>query len=1107
MKNCNTILSIHEGMGTTQLDRVRPELQTDFFLIDERKEEDFILFIQRLSKYVSFYNEFDIEESDWSAFFSKESTAILIYIAGWNIEVQQRLFEVKKNEILLNTDFLIQQTLLQKYFTQIKTDFEDLLDRAAILDNEIPEKENLMASSYAISNQFDTVSNLITNADDIPALLQNYVFIKSVQQLFGLLLSWKNFSNNAIEFQLNGYTKHTPHYALFLAFVKLLKVASNHFNELTKKHLDFYYKDVLKTENQRATPDYVHIVLEPFDTKPFLVPKDTIFLAGKNSMGQKKFFASTADQTVNGIKLKSFCSYHRNGDLFYKVANLLPLNGQGKSFDCFNSEKEVFKEGILIASPLLFLQSGERSIFLRFNDKNFNATDFDFYLTGEKKVIEVLEKQNVKETNNAANTLIKLTIPAKEKAIVPYNAELHPEILVKTDFPVLKVIPKNKNVINSVKNIFIKVEVNQFKSFVLESDFGGIDFEKPFYPFSEFPKNGSGFMLSSNEFFMKNKAVANLGIPTDFSGYEYIVVNDGADKIQAVEDIQKAKSAKKQNDDFLGFDIDAEMMEIQDEFDEITKNVTKIKWLTGNDWMLNKVNVFQLDNGQWKSYSEGLRSITNEYPIEEFHFDEIITEEITSSGKIRIELDGVDYEGEKYIQNYIAASADEGHDATFPYKPRIKEFTFNYSVSETINLATKANGANNTVELFQVLPFGYAKKTKGAITFSTISSQEGYIYLGFDKVQPNDGLTFLLQLEEGTANPQLQPATITWHYLSNNGWTDFESNAIGDETRSLTQSGLVAVSIPEFNSSNNTELSPNVFWMRITVSNVQATCKWLGVHVQALKAVLTDYEHTGIEFLETTPKETISKSYKSIGGVKKILQPYASFGGRVKEEDSSLYTRTSERLRHKKRAITTWDYERIVLQQFPEVARIKTLNHYRYDTKISNVAAGYVTLIPIAKTSPTENINWKPLLSLSKMMAIKEYLKQISSPHARINVKPPKSEMVKVNFKVKFREQEGMDTRLYLQQLMEIINQYLSPWAYDTVDVNFAGSIEFSAIIQLLDNQPFVDYITDFKVTQYILDENYQIVGSPIQNLNKITPQTDFTLFIPTETHQIKEIK
>ena len=1054
MKNCNTTLSIHEGMGTTQTERMRPALQTDFFLIDERKEEDFILFIQRLSRYVSFYNEFDINDGNWSAFFSKESTAILIYIAGWNIEIQQNLFEVKKNEILLNTDTAIQKTLLEEYFKQIKTDFTDLYERAENLDNQIPERESLTASAYSIENQFITVFELITASNDIPALFQNYVFVKSVQQLFGLLLSWKNFSSNAIAFQLNNYTKHSPHYALFLAFVKLMKVAANHFNEFTKRHLDFYYKDVLHTQTLSASPDYVHLVLEPFDIKPFLIPKDTIFLAGKNSIGQKKFYASTADQTVNGIKLNSFCSYHREGDIFYRASDLLKSNGNGKGFNCFTTEKETFREGFSIASPILFLQSGERIITLRFNDKNYNAADFDFYLTGEEKLIQVSETKDSKDPKDQNKKFIQLTLPATEKAIVPHSAKLHPEIALETSYPVLKIIPKSKSVLASLKTLNIKVKVNQFKSFTLESDFGTVDFKKPFYPFGEFPKNGNGIMLASNEFFMKNKAVASIQITTDYDNF----------------------------------------------WRELFYNEN------GSNWIYEKVNLLDLNDGKWVDNGQKLTSIKNHYPLKEFHFDEIATEEITSNGKIRIELDYTEYEGEKYIQEYIKASADEDHNYPFPYKPRIKEFVFSYSVEETINLAKKADGEHNIVELYHILPFGYAHKTKEAITFSSFASKQGYIYLGFDKVQPQDGLTFLLQLEEGTANPQLEPAAIAWHYLNKNIWTDFEPNAISDETNSLTQSGLVAVTIPEFEASKNTILASDLFWIRISISNIQAVCKWMGVHVQALKAILTDYENIGSEFLEITPKETISKSYEAINGVKKIQQPYASFGGRLKELDTFLYTRTSERLRHKKRAITTWDYERIILQEFPEVFRVKTLNHYRYDTKISNVAAGYVTLIPIAKTSPTENINWKPLLSLSKMLAIKEYLMQVSSPHSRINVKPPKPEMVKVNFKVKFHKQEGMDTRLYVQQLMVTINQFLSPWAYETTDVSFAGSIEFSSVIQLLDNQPFVDYITDFKVDQYVLDENYQIKGSPIQNLNKITPQTDFTLFVPTETHQIKEI-
>lgn len=1058
MKNCNSILSIHEGMGTTQNDRVKPALDVHFFLLEERNEQDFILFVQRLSKYVKFFNEFDTHEGDWSAFYQKESTAILIYLASWNIEILQQTFEIKKNEIYLNTDFAIQKDILLTYFNQIESEYNSFLKSATLLDDVIIEKENLIASSYLITNKLVAINALIEVATDITALLKNYVFIKTTQQLFGLLLSWKNFSEKAIANQLENYSKHSPHYALFLAFLKLLQVAKDKINEFTKQQLDFYYKEVLKIETKDAQPDYVHLVIEPFQTKPFLISKDTLFLGGKNAIGQKKYYAATQDVVINQIKLNSFLSYSRQANTFFTANKLLEANGQNKSFDVFTNEKSVFKEGFMIASPILFLQSGERHIYLRLNGTNHKASDFDFYLTGEKGVVEVTQKSDI---NNffLNKKYIHLAIPATEKAILPFDAKLHEGFQVATSFPVLKIIPKNKNVLTSLQSVDITIAVRNFKSYVLQSDFGSIDVEKTFYPFGEFPKNGNGMNLSSNEFFMKKNAIASLKVDTLLS-----------DLGEVWEDI----------------------------YEEYTGKELK-------DWMENKVTLFQLNNGKWeKETTSNLNKITNEYPLEEYHFDEIATDTIVSNGKIRIQLNHSDFDGEKYMQRYIAASQDK---TALPYKPRIEEFVFNYTVSEKIDLTTDTKTAN-PISIFQVEPFGYTLKKNQKLRFATLQEKQGYVYFGFEQVAPNDGLNFLIQLEEGTANPFLEPAALSWHYLSNNTWHVLEQNAIGDETYSLTQSGLVSITVPPFEATNNTTLTPDLFWLRLSISNTQAICKFLGVHVQAFKAVLTDFEKINAVFLEPTPKETISKAYKTISGVKKIIQPYVSFNGVAAELDEHLYMRSSERLRHKDKAITTWDYERIILEAFPEVYRIKTLNHYRYDTKISNVAAGYVTLIPIAKTSLSDEVNWKPLLSLNKMQRIKEYLYTKASSQVRINVKPPQLERVEVNFKVRYHVIAGVDTRLYTAQLMETINAYLSPWAYEVFDdINFADEIAFSSLIQLIDNQEYVDYITDFKVTQYQLDENGNIIGSAIQNLAQIVPQSDFTLFAPTETHHIQEIK
>src|SRR5687767_8768408 len=53
---------------------------------------------------------------------------------------------------------------------------------------------------------------------------------------------WKSFFEKEID-----PTQHTdPHFALFLAFLQNFLLAQADLNGLTKKHLDFFYRDVLR---------------------------------------------------------------------------------------------------------------------------------------------------------------------------------------------------------------------------------------------------------------------------------------------------------------------------------------------------------------------------------------------------------------------------------------------------------------------------------------------------------------------------------------------------------------------------------------------------------------------------------------------------------------------------------------------------------------------------------------------------------------------------------------------------------------------------------------------------------------------------------------------
>lgn len=1029
MNNCSSKISIHQGMGTTQEERFLMALKPDYFLVDERKEIDFIAFAQKMATHIKFYNDSNVEDGNWSNFFKWESTAILVQLYLWDIQKLQEQYKITKIEIKTSGVNTVQKQILASYFESINTQFLAFNEKIKYLDSDILAKEALLGTSLYFVQKIKDLNDKITASTNPIALVSNSNFDKTVQQLYGLILSWKQIAQESIAFQLENYSKHKPHFALYLSFLKLLGIAQTQLNEFTKRHLDFYYKDILQIQPAKARPDYVHLVLESTFEKAILVPKNSIFPAGKNALGKNKFYASTADQAINDGRLHSFLSQYKTSTSSWNQSDFIKSNAQNKSFNVFSDAASMVETGLLIASPLFFLSGGSRMIFIKINDETLDLSHYRFFITGEKKEIEI-------NATYYFSNYIYLEIPASEKKIIAHNPEIHKTIKLKTNYPVLKIIASEGAKQIELSQIDLYIYVSGLKNFLLATNIGLVDTSSSFKPFGEFPRNGNSLLVGCNEFFIKKKASLYINSNPSLSS---------------------------------GLSLQTE----------------------------------KLIDGLWTNTQAFNHPIENTNPIVEYQEKNIIPNASSVSGYAKIILNDTDFAGEKFLQDFIAASKNGG---ALPVAPTINTINLDYSVHDTYN---NNNGvSNNPIEVYHILPFGYKKDKLYDSKFPHDAPQGGELYLGFEKVIPGNGLSLLIQLAEGTANPRQEPATVEWFYLNQNSWTPIDPHQMGDETNGLTQSGLVQLTIPEFDTSQTTILEQSLFWIKIAVDRTDAICHFMGVHTQALKAVLTDFEQNGSVFTENTPKETISKFHEPIDFIKKVTQPYASFSGKKKEDDLLLYQRSSERLRHKKRAITSWDYDRLILDEFPEVHRVKCLNHYRYNaTTISNVSAGYITLIPIAKSNTNQNpVSWKPLLSLGIMKKIQQYISKIASPHARISVKTPTLEKIEVKFKVKYHEIPGADTRLYGTELIKIINAYLSPWAYENTDMVFANTIETSALIQLLDNQIFVDYITDFEVNQIILHDTNDSIKNIFYKVKEIIPMTDFTLFVPNESHFIEEI-
>jgi len=151
-------------------------------------------------------------------------------------------------------------------------------------------------------------------------------------------------------------------------------------------------------------------------------------------------------------------------------------------------------------------------------------------------------------------------------------------------------------------------------------------------------------------------------------------------------------------------------------------------------------------------------------------------------------------------------------------------------------------------------------------------------------------------------------------------------------------------------------------------------------------------------------------------------------------------------LRHKQRAITIWDYEQLILQQFPKIYKANCLKHTIGESELS---PGAVTII-VVPNIVNQNIFdiYKPRISKAKRNEIQEFINALNTLHVNALVENPVYQEVKISLSVKFHE--GRDENFYKAQLKKDISKFLAPWAYEeTAEINFGLTLHESVIISI----------------------------------------------------------
>lgn len=927
---------------------------------------------------------------------------------------------------------------------------------------------------------------------------------------------WKAFFSGI------SFESDDPHLALFNAFIELVQYAQNDINEITAKHLAFYYEDVLQIAKKAETPDEAHILFTLANNiNAHLVDGNTELKAGKDADGKERFFATNDEIAVNKTKISAVKSVFTKADATSGIQKVYAaqiansgdgiggdLNEDNPKWAAFGKVQKDLKSptmedanlGFAIASDHLLMKEGVREVTLTFTfvaahgiaGADLDVDDFTINLSGEEEWI-VLKPSGLNPVTTTT-LVLTFTIPADEKAVVGYAEEVYLENF-NTTAPVLKLLinqSDSKNVYTkllkeALGSVKIKLAVTGVKDLVLQNETGTLDPSKPFEPFSSQPVIGSEFYIGSKEIF--SKPLTELKFDIDWQ--------------------DKPSSFNTQYKEYRNSTI------YRSDFEFKLNALKSKKW--GNYPSASKIDLFDGDD------IINILSINTVFPkltrVE--NFEEYSTE--LNNGFVRMELAGptgskglVAFGHGQYQDLYVTASIKKSRWDTDPddvdlpkkpYTPKIKSFAVNYIAEHTISLLTVPSSDSIDGSFFHIGPFGIVEKTpvpaKG-VGFIPEFKSEGAFYIGLEDLTLPQNLNILFQVAEGSENPNLLPADIQWRYLVNNEWVDFLSTEVlGDSSNGLINSGIIKFALPKTMNDDNTWLPPNYYWIKGEIKKESdSICELIDLHPQAITATFSNKENDVSHLVNPLEAETVNKLASSNSAIRSVEQPYASFNGKLPEEEDNYYQRVAERLRHKNRAITIWDYERIVLEEFPSIYKIKCLNHTRMTAKYSEQAPGNVSLVVISNLRNQNAINpFQPTTSLATLQAIERFLEKLKNPFTKLHVKNPSFEEIKLKFNV--RLMPNKDEGIYKLKLEDDLKKYLSPWAYEEgVDISFDGIIHKSKIINFIEELDYVDYLTCFEMYHVLNGDE-----SKVKDTNEAIASVSSAILVSSGSHTITVLK
>lgn len=1191
-------------------------LNPEYFLPDERRLADFLKYINRLATQIKYVDSQNKESGDWQPFFLSDETFLLAEISGYEVSQLDRkriaLIQTFESHIGIEAKaaaFAQTFALTYSIFSQINSWYkiaakysttragtaveselasaieyhlQELLSHLLACDlgrvfTEIPIRLNFSYDEFLPIWQLEEVVplDIYNRGIDEDTKLQNalkhiLLLFRTAFQVLGRLVSRAPV---LLEESLEKNDTHQPQVGLLLCFLNLYTYVQRDLNELTRRHLEFYFKNILGQEPRNPTGDQLYFVLElAAGFRDVFIPAGSLLRAGQTSSGAVRKYVVKKSQTFSPVRITAlsaiFVSRNQLVDWFTRFRLVSGMyassvadsqDGQGATlFDPVNGWPTLGEEqrfllqeqrtmpdaniGFAIASPVFATAGGTRhfevefrmasdsiqhltSLLLEvaavrqmraedvFSDVFSNA--FKLRLTGPDSWIEV-PTYTVQAPADwvTGYWVLAFTLEASAPAVVSYSESIH-RLGYGVFRPVLQVLLDGSGNIHpfaflehiQLLEIVLRVRVQNLRNSTIHNQFGPINTQTPFELLGPTPRRGAYFLIGQAELF--NKRITHLeiaweylsfpfekgGLREYFAAYNRQLTNDS---------FQLALSARNDFQFIPRHRIDRQTFPMFTS--EPDGRVREQHRLDGID--LQRL-------GLWPQFN------LEENQVAQFNPEK-------ASGFLRLELvePAIGFGFDIFPSLFIRAATENSRTALLgsdikkmevpnnPFSPSTHPLSIDYSAESSLVFDSRRayeNDASSGEALVHLHPFGIIPVfSAGRAQSSRLMPSypdEGMLMIGLEGITPPQELHLLFEMKRLELKIFGQSPKINWFYLSGDSWKLFSTDQIlEDGTLGLMVTGVISFRLPSDMDTRHSIMPTGKFWIRVSAEqHVHMVARTVRIHPNAGTAEyqFENRNDTGVDgYLEAG---SVQDFLEPVPGVIQVRQPLPSTGFEPAESDMAFYLRTSERLRHKNRCITRWDYERMLLGQFTFLSQVKCITPFGNEEFVKK---GTLVIAAMPKIQMGTSFV-PPNLSPGDLQAMEGFLKRYGSPFVRVEIRNPAYEEIRIKCKIRFTNQnQGMG----IQALKEDLLRFICPWFFsEDVSAALGGSIKKSDLYHFIQSRPNVAFVTGLSVIHIRVDDagQFSMHDSAIQDgedSDLIIGGTPWSVLIPGGNHDFELI-